>query len=144
MSSQNSGSANICSISNAAQQELQQRQPQLQKDENPRILPESRSSSSLPQQPPAPKEDDIFAEILMNRSLYDPPRWGWTALGGIADVLSPHEVRCIIGVRFFGETFALVLVCPTFVCRPFLSQFITNLFLFVLLYSLQRAAIPET
>jgi hypothetical protein len=103
MSSENSGSTDVCSISIAAQQELQQRQTQLQNDEDSRILPQSRISLpplALPQQPPASEESDKFAEIFMNRTLYDPPRWGWTALGGIADVLSPHEVRYVVVVRF--------------------------------------------
>jgi hypothetical protein len=25
-------------------------------------------------------------------ALLDPPRWGWTATGGVADLLPPHEV----------------------------------------------------
>ncbi len=69
---------------------------QSQKDENPRTLPQNPACPSpltLPQQLPASETQDSFAEISMNKALYDPPRWGWTALGGIADVLSPHEVR---------------------------------------------------
>ena len=31
------------------------------------------------------------AESLMNLSLLDPSRFGWTAVGGIADLLTPHE-----------------------------------------------------
>jgi hypothetical protein len=30
----------------------------------------------------------------INLALLDPARWGWTAAGGVADVLPPHEV-CI-------------------------------------------------
>ena len=33
-----------------------------------------------------------YGESLMNLALYDPPRWGWTAVGTIADLLPPHEV----------------------------------------------------
>jgi hypothetical protein len=29
----------------------------------------------------------------MNLSLLDPPRWGWAAVGGVADLLTPQEVR---------------------------------------------------
>ncbi|KAL3910855.1 MAG: hypothetical protein SGARI_001925, partial [Bacillariaceae sp.] len=32
-----------------------------------------------------------YPESMMNLSLLDPPRWGWTAIGGVADVLTPHE-----------------------------------------------------
>jgi hypothetical protein len=34
----------------------------------------------------------VYGESLMNLALYDPPRWGWTAVGTIADLLPPHEV----------------------------------------------------
>ena len=53
-------------------------------------------------QPVDPKQDDPpaiaylsqeYPESMMNLSLLDPPRWGWTAIGGVADVLTPHEVR---------------------------------------------------
>eukprot|EP00536_Pseudo-nitzschia_multiseries_P004004 jgi/Psemu1/237178/estExt_Genewise1.C_640045 len=64
-------------------------------------LPES---SLLP--PTANTDGVLFAEMAMNRALYDPPRWGWTALGGIADVLSPHEVRSLAAfVRSFVRSF---------------------------------------
>lgn len=39
---------------------------------------------------PPPSERYVESEI--NLSLLDPPRWGWTAGGGIVDVLTPHEV----------------------------------------------------
>jgi hypothetical protein len=29
----------------------------------------------------------------VNLTLLDPARWGWTAAGGVADLLPPHEVR---------------------------------------------------
>ncbi|CAB9499372.1 Nucleosome-remodeling factor subunit NURF301 [Seminavis robusta] len=32
-----------------------------------------------------------YAESMMNMMLLDPPRWGWTAMGGVADLLPPHE-----------------------------------------------------
>lgn len=34
-----------------------------------------------------------YMESTINLALLDPPRWGWTVAGGIADVLPPHEVR---------------------------------------------------
>lgn len=38
---------------------------------------------------------DSFVENSINLSLLDPSRWGWTAAGGIADVLTPHEVSSV-------------------------------------------------
>jgi len=38
-----------------------------------------------------PNAPEICSESLMNLTLIDPPRWGWTALGGVADLLTPHE-----------------------------------------------------
>lgn len=35
---------------------------------------------------------DLNAETMMNLSLLDPPHYGWTAAGGIADLLPPVEV----------------------------------------------------
>lgn len=35
---------------------------------------------------------DTNAETMMNLALLDPPRWGWSAAGGIVDMLPPHEV----------------------------------------------------
>jgi hypothetical protein len=35
--------------------------------------------------------DEINCDSLANLSLLDPPRWGWSALGGITDLLPPHE-----------------------------------------------------
>ncbi|CAJ1954578.1 unnamed protein product [Cylindrotheca closterium] len=32
-----------------------------------------------------------YTQSSLNRLLYDPPRWGWSAVGGIADLLTPHE-----------------------------------------------------
>lgn len=34
---------------------------------------------------------DLSELNRLNWPLIDPPRWGWTAAGGIADVLTPHE-----------------------------------------------------
>ena len=33
-----------------------------------------------------------YAEATMNMTLVEPPKWGWTAVGGVADLLTPHEV----------------------------------------------------
>ena len=117
MSSDFSGSAAIHSNSIAGQQEQKEppRQTQSQEDENRRRLLQQNHRTSttslpslpLPRQSHPSEENSAFAEIIMNRALYDPPRWGWTALGGIADVLSPHEVRS----RSFGKpTFASIPV----------------------------------
>jgi hypothetical protein len=43
-----------------------------------------------------PLEEDnaeTCTESEINLALLDPSRWGWTAGGGIADLLPPHEVR---------------------------------------------------
>jgi hypothetical protein len=40
--------------------------------------------------------DGGYAEATLNMILFDPPRWGWTAVGGVVDLLSPHEVRCLL------------------------------------------------
>jgi len=29
----------------------------------------------------------------LNATILDPQRWGWTAGSGVADLLTPHEVR---------------------------------------------------
>ena len=35
----------------------------------------------------------------LNATLLDPNKWGWTAGAGVADVLTPHEVRSVIEER---------------------------------------------
>ena len=40
-----------------------------------------------------PDDMDLNAETMINLSLLDPPHFGWTAGGGIADLLPPVEVR---------------------------------------------------
>lgn len=47
-------------------------------------------------------KDDTDVESLMNLALSDPPRWGWTAAGGIADLLPPHEVSKEVSPVFFA------------------------------------------
>jgi hypothetical protein len=36
--------------------------------------------------------DQGEAEARINLALLEPQKWGWTAAGGIADLLPPHEV----------------------------------------------------
>ena len=48
----------------------------------------SSEEAQKPQQ-----EYELSAETVMNLTLMDPPRWGWTAVGGVADLLTPQEVR---------------------------------------------------
>lgn len=88
MSTEHSESTDIKCSSTAAPQEEQQTQ-ELPNNENP---PTSRQNPAS--HPSLPLQQDYCAEIVMNKALYDPPRWGWTALGGMADVLTPHEVSC--------------------------------------------------
>ena len=47
------------------------------------------SSTSRSQQ-----RDDVvpFVENSVNAALLDPARFGWTAAGGVADLLPPHAV----------------------------------------------------
>lgn len=40
-------------------------------------------------------DQDFLVENRINLALLDPARWGWTAGGGIADLLTPHEVSLI-------------------------------------------------
>jgi hypothetical protein len=37
---------------------------------------------------------DLNAETMINLSLLDPPHYGWTAGGGVVDLLPPVEVSC--------------------------------------------------
>jgi hypothetical protein len=55
------------------------------------------ASEGAKPQPPQQQvsEEMYYAESLMNLTLADPPRWGWTPVGGITDLLSPHEVGLI-------------------------------------------------
>jgi hypothetical protein len=39
------------------------------------------------------KCNDVNSHSLLNLTLLDPPRWGWSAAGGIVDVATPHDVR---------------------------------------------------
>ena len=75
-----------CSTSTAV---AQQEQEDPSREDGNCNLPQS-----LPHQfPPLSPQEDAYAETAMNMTLFDPPRWGWTALGGVADLLCPHEVR---------------------------------------------------
>jgi hypothetical protein len=42
-----------------------------------------------------------YVESSMNLSLLDSNRWGWSAVGGIADLLTPHEVRRMSVLLFY-------------------------------------------
>ena len=82
------------------QQQQQQQQERQEENNNNVTLPQQSLPPSLPPPPPLPPSlqppqdfDCEYAERVMNMSLFDPPRWGWTAVGGVADLLSPHEVR---------------------------------------------------
>jgi hypothetical protein len=57
-----------------------------------------------------------LAESMINLTLLDPARWGWTAAGGVADLLSPHEVRtclrrCTLAGVSCDSEFSNVLNC---------------------------------
>ncbi len=48
------------------------------------------------------KYDDINCDSLTNLTILDPPRWGWSAAGGIVDLCPPHEkARRKAGTRDF-------------------------------------------
>lgn len=49
---------------------------------------ETSESGAMPEQETA----DANPETVMNLALLDPPRFGWSAIGGIVDVLPPHDV----------------------------------------------------
>eukprot|EP00978_Attheya_sp_CCMP212_P032343 scaffold125904_cov49-Attheya_sp.AAC.2 len=34
---------------------------------------------------------DVGTEAMLTLTLVDPPRWGWSAVGGVTDLLPPHE-----------------------------------------------------
>ena len=86
MRSEHSESTDMQCSSAAAPQQEQQTQASPE-HEIPTAAQQNPTSS-----PSLPLQQDSCAEIVMNMALYDPPRWGWTALGGMADVLTPHEV----------------------------------------------------
>jgi hypothetical protein len=60
-------------------------------------------------------ENDIYEESQINLSLLDPSRYGWMAIGGIADLSTPHEVCSlyasirIMCVHYFVPTAVLLL-----------------------------------
>ena len=57
------------------------------------ILETMRMNHDDPEgQKPPPEDLNVFPQTLMNLTLLDPPRWGWSAVGGVADLLTPHEV----------------------------------------------------
>lgn len=58
--------------------------------ESPLEAPTTSSDSSSLQSQDAFSDEN--AEAMMNLSLLDPPHWGWSAAGGVVDLLPPHEV----------------------------------------------------
>jgi hypothetical protein len=68
-------------------------------DQKPPPPPEGQARERLDQKPPLLPEGqtrerlDTLPESMINLTLLDPARWGWTAAGGVADLLPPHEVR---------------------------------------------------
>jgi hypothetical protein len=59
----------------------------------------SLSSLAAPSSASGRSDDDPQAAYhslnSVNLTLLDPARWGWTAAGGVVDLLPPHEVRYI-------------------------------------------------
>jgi hypothetical protein len=49
-----------------------------------------------PSQGSAQDRPDTLGESMINLTLLDPARWGWTAAGAVADLLPPHEVRACL------------------------------------------------
>ena len=41
----------------------------------------------------ASADTEARGESLCNLALLDSSKWGWTALGGVCDILPPHQVR---------------------------------------------------
>jgi hypothetical protein len=70
--------------------------------DNSKIIPPVNGPSYLPPQP------ERYSEAVMNMTLFDPPRWGWTAVGGIADLLSPHEVSFFFKMDFWSSFFDFI------------------------------------
>jgi hypothetical protein len=66
-----------------------------------------------PSQGSAQQRLDTLGESMINLTLLDPARWGWTAVGSVADLLPPHEVRACSQkmILFLSER----LVAPSFV-----------------------------
>ena len=75
--------------SNTSPATAQQEQEGPSREDGSKKRPQSLPFELAPLSP----QEDAYAETAMNMTLFDPPRWGWTALGGVADLLCPHEVR---------------------------------------------------
>ena len=59
---------------------------------------DSNATHNHPQhQEPTQETMDVSTEAMLTLTLVDPPRWGWSAVGGVTDLLSPHEVRLLVG-----------------------------------------------
>jgi hypothetical protein len=81
------------------------------------MVPPANTSNQTSDLRPSPRPVR-YAETAMNMALFDPPRWGWAAVGGIADVLPPHEVSLII-----KHSELCVLVCSNKSSLPFAPSF---------------------
>lgn len=52
----------------------------------------------------------------LNATILDPQRWGWTAGSGVADLLTPHEVRARRNFCTFGENNSRVFLVYCSAC----------------------------
>lgn len=79
-------------------------------------------------------ETELDAFTSINRTLLDPSRWGWTAGGGVADLLTPHEVRTV-GTVCCGGVLSWLLLSKI-VAQVTLTQTISHLVTFTTSLSL--------
>jgi len=42
-------------------------------------------------QNPMEENSEVYSDAVLNLSLLDTPRWGWSAIGGVIDLCPPHE-----------------------------------------------------
>lgn len=45
-------------------------------------------------------DNDRVVENSINQSLLDPSKFGWAALGGVGEMLPPHQVRNVTSLRY--------------------------------------------
>jgi len=64
-------------------------------------------------------QKSFYGESSVNLALLDPPRWGWTAAGGIADLLTPHEVSQPAAFIFTSFTFIRMVALTSFLSLHF-------------------------